>query len=127
MSAVHAAARSGIEQCRSGNGPVFIEAITVRWPGSNPLWPELATTTDLTTVWDRSKIQGPHADWLCNHDPLLRTVHELLKAGHASQDEIMKYDEQARGRIASAVSFALESPWPLTSTVADHIMAGSAK
>src|SRR5262249_59765495 len=41
--AVHAAASEAIALCRTGQGPVFLEAVTRRWPGNNPLWPEPVT------------------------------------------------------------------------------------
>ncbi len=47
-AAVHAAASDAVARCRRGEGPVFIEAMTRRWPGNNPLWPEPVTgVTDL--------------------------------------------------------------------------------
>jgi len=52
MAAVHAAASEAVARCRAGDGPVFLEAFTVRWPGSSPLWPELATVTDLAAAWE---------------------------------------------------------------------------
>jgi acetoin:2,6-dichlorophenolindophenol oxidoreductase subunit alpha len=46
--AVHAAARDAIARCRAGQGPVFLETVTKRWPGNNPLWPEPVTgATDI--------------------------------------------------------------------------------
>lgn len=127
ISAVHAAAKAGIERCRSGSGPVFIEAMTRRWPGSSPLWPEPATTTDLAAAWDPSRITGLHADWLRHHDPLLRAARELIAAGHASQEDILERDEHARARITTAVLFATESPLPSPGTVSEHVFfaAGS--
>ena len=112
VSAVHAAAIEAVQRCRDGNGPVFIEAFTTRWPGSSPLWPELATVTDLNEAWDPARIAGPHADWLRHHDPLLRAARELVAAGFASRDELMARDKDARARIAKAANFAIASPMP---------------
>jgi TPP-dependent pyruvate/acetoin dehydrogenase alpha subunit len=123
MNAVHAAAREAIERCRSGNGPVFIEAFTMRWPGSSPLWPELATVTDLDAAWDPSRIGGPHAEWSRHHDPLLRVARELVTAGYATCDELMARDKAARDRIATAAKFAIDSPMPTPATVGDHVFA----
>jgi len=123
MNAVYAAAVEAVERCRSGNGPVFIEASTTRWPGSSPLWPELATVTDLNEAWDPARIKGPHADWSRNHDPLLRSARELIAAKYISRDEIMTRDKQARDRIAKACEFAIASPMPDPATVADHVFA----
>lgn len=121
VSAVYAAATYGAARCRGGEGPVFIEAMTVRWPGSSPLWPELATTTDLTAAWDSARITGPHAEWLRHSDPLLRAIRELVAAGYASQEEVLSLGQQARARVQSAASFASESPMPLPSTVSERV------
>ena len=123
IGAVHAAATEAIKRCRAGNGPVFIEAFTMRWPGSSPLWPELATVTDLNQAWDASLIVGPNADWVRHHDPLLRAARELVAAGHASRDELMARDKDARSRVAAAANFAIESPMPAPATVTNHVFA----
>jgi pyruvate dehydrogenase E1 component alpha subunit len=123
IGAVHAAAIEAVGRCRSGNGPVFIEAFTTRWPGSSPLWPELATVTDLEAAFDPARIVGPHADWSRNHDPLLRAARELVASGHASRDELLARDKDARSRIAAAADFAIKSPMPAPATVGDHVFA----
>ena len=123
ISAVHAAAIEAVQRCRGGNGPVFIEAFTTRWPGSSLLWPELATVTDLIQAWEPDRIAGPHADWLQHHDPLLRAACELVAQGHASRNEVMARDAAARRRIAEAMTFAVESPMPAPETVFDGVFA----
>ena len=123
ISAVHAAASEAVQRCQSGNGPVFIEAFTTRWPGSSPLWPELATVTDLEAAWDSTRIGGPHANWSRHHDPLLRAARELVAAGFATRDELMVRDKDARSRIAAAAKFAVDSPTPVPATVGDHVFA----
>jgi pyruvate dehydrogenase E1 component alpha subunit len=123
INAVHAAAIEAVQRCRAGNGPVFIEAFTLRWPGSSPLWPELATVTDLNEAWDPSLIKGKNADWSRQHDPLLRAARELTASGHASRDEIMKRDKEARDRIAKACEVAIASPMPDPATVGQHVFA----
>ncbi len=123
IGAVHAAAVEAITRCRAGEGPVFIEAFTTRWPGSSPLWPELATVTALNEAWEPERISGPNADWLRYHDPLLRAARELVEAGFASRDELLARDKAARARIAQAAEFAVESPMPDPATVAEHVFA----
>lgn len=121
--AVHAAAMEAVRRCRAGEGPAFIEAFTERWPGSSPLWPKLATVTDLSQAWDPGRIGGPHADWLRLHDPLLRAARDLVAQGHATRDDVMARDLAARGRIAEAVTFAVNSPMPLPETALDGVFA----
>ncbi len=123
INAVHAATVEAIERCRSGHGPVFIESFTTRWPGSSPLWPELATVTDLNEAWDPARIAGPNADWVRHHDPLLRAARELVAAGHASRDELMARDKDKRARMAAAATFAIESSLPAPATVHNHVFA----
>ena len=123
MNAVHKAAVEAVARCRAGNGPVFIEAFTTRWPGSSPLWPELATVTDITEAWEPERINGPNADWVRHHDPLLRAARELVEAGYALRDDVMSRDNAARARIAAAAEYAIASPMPDPATVADHVFA----
>jgi TPP-dependent pyruvate/acetoin dehydrogenase alpha subunit len=123
ISAVHKAATDAVAHCRAGNGPVFIEAFTTRWPGSSPLWPELATVTDLTEAWEPERISGPNADWVRHHDPLLRAARELLEACYTTRDELLARDKAARQRMAAAAEYAVESPMPDPATVADHVFA----
>jgi TPP-dependent pyruvate/acetoin dehydrogenase alpha subunit len=123
MSAVYAAAVDAIERCRTGNGPVFIEAFTMRWPGSSPLWPTLATTTDLTQAWEPGRIVGPHADWIDKHDPLLRAARELVARNYATQANLMEYDNEIRRELAAATTFAVDGTMPAPDTVMNHVFA----
>jgi pyruvate dehydrogenase E1 component alpha subunit len=112
-AAVHAAMRDAIERARSGGGPSFIEARTVRWPGNKPLWPQLLTgPTDVRYAWDPDRIEGEHATWWREQDGLLRFIRELLTADALSREAIEALDEEARDEMARAMTFALESPYP---------------
>src|SRR5215831_3807269 len=67
-AAMHAAASDAVARCRRGEGPVFIEAMTKRWPGSNPLWPEPATgVTDIGMATGERQASGGHRDWIEQH------------------------------------------------------------
>jgi TPP-dependent pyruvate/acetoin dehydrogenase alpha subunit len=122
-AAVYAAACEAVQRCRAGAGPVFIEAFTLRWPGSAPLWPELATTFDLDQAWDPALIIGPHADWTRSHDPLLPAARNIVAQRFATPAQLKARDEAARGRIAAAVSFAIESPMPAPETAFAGVFA----
>ena len=123
IAAVYKAATEATKRCRTGQGPAFIEAFTVRWPGSSPLWPEPATVTDLNEAWDPARIKGPHAAWVRDHDPLLRTARDIVAYGYASRDELMARDTDARARVDAGATFAIESPMPLSETVHEHVFA----
>lgn len=122
--AVRAVAEGAIAQCRDGKGPVFIEAVTKRWPGSNPLWPEAATgTTDLRMASGEVAPNGEHADWLEHHDPVLRLGRQLASRGEDAIARLTALDRQVQARIDAAVAFALESPLPAAETAFDHVFA----
>ena len=79
-AAAFAAIRDAVDHCRAGKGPFFVEAVTKRWPGNNPLWPEPVTgATDIGMATGEAKPSGEHADWLEHHDPVLRLGRALAK------------------------------------------------
>jgi acetoin:2,6-dichlorophenolindophenol oxidoreductase subunit alpha len=122
--AVHAAASDAVARCRAGEGPVFIEAVTKRWPGNNPLWPEPVTgTTDIRMATGEIAPSGVHADWLEHHDPVLRLGRIVVGQGADAVTRLVKFDADARARIAAAVTFALGSPFPAAETAFDQVFA----
>jgi TPP-dependent pyruvate/acetoin dehydrogenase alpha subunit len=122
--AVHAAASDAIARCRAGQGPVFIEVVTKRWPGNNPLWPEPVTgTTDIRMATGEITPTGEHADWLEQHDPVLRLGRSLAEQGTDAAARLVKLDADARARIDAAVTFALASSFPAAETAFDHVFA----
>ena len=122
-AACYAAIGDAVKTCRAGRGPAFVEAVTRRWPGSNPLWPEPATDpTDLRMATGEARPSGEHADWLERHDPVLRLARELARDPVAIA-RIRSLDEATRGRIEAAVQFALASALPAAATAFDHVFA----
>lgn len=122
VEAVYAAASDAVGRLRDGEGPYFLEAISERWPGSRPLWPELLTgVTDLSMAWDETKISGEHADWIRNHDPVLKYARELLTAAHLKQKDVLALDEEINGRMEEARSLAIESPLPQAETALEGV------
>lgn len=124
VSAVHGAMTAAVRRARNGGGPGFIEAMTERWPGSQPLWPEPATLTDLRSAWEPSRLSGPHARWLRDHDPVLRFARQLTASGACSRDDLLALDEQIRGRMAAAAEFAVAAPYPAAATARSGVFAG---
>ena len=89
----------------------------------SPLWPTAATLTDLNQAWDAGLIKGPHAPWVRDHDPLLRAARDIVALGYGSKDEVMIRDADARARIETGASFAIESPMPSPETVHNFVFA----
>jgi acetoin:2,6-dichlorophenolindophenol oxidoreductase subunit alpha len=123
-AAAYAAATDAVARCRAGAGPVFIEAMTRRWPGSNPLWPEPATgTTDIGMATGEAAAEGEHRDWLDDHDPVLRLGRSLANSGRNAIARMHEIDRATRSRIDAAVTFALDSPLPSAATAFAHVFA----
>lgn len=122
--AVHVAMAEAIARARSGEGPTFIEARTVRWPGNRPLWPQLVTgATDLALAWEPERIGGEHATWWREQDGLLRFARELLLANIVTRFEVAAMDKAAIDEMERAVAFALESPYPDPAEALEHVYA----
>ncbi|MCC6224633.1 MAG: thiamine pyrophosphate-dependent dehydrogenase E1 component subunit alpha [Thermoleophilia bacterium] len=113
--AVHEAMAAAIERARGGGGPTFIEAQTVRWAGSKPLWPELRTgRTELDMAWGARSTGGEYRAWYEQEDGLLGYTRELLTAGHVTPDDVLALDREVCAQIDAAVQFGLDSPFPPT-------------
>ncbi|MEZ4595559.1 MAG: thiamine pyrophosphate-dependent enzyme [Chloroflexota bacterium] len=122
--AVHEAMAVAVGRARTGGGPSFIEARTVRWPGNRPLWPQLLTgETDVAFAWDASRIPAEYARWWGEQDGLLRYLRELLAAGHVTPDAATAIDVEAREEMVAAMTFALESPYPRPEEALEHVFA----
>jgi acetoin:2,6-dichlorophenolindophenol oxidoreductase subunit alpha len=123
--AISAAAIAAIAKCRGGNGPVFIESVTKRWAGSNPLWPVLSTgETDIRMATGEAPIAGEHADWYRWHDPVLRLARTLAAQGTDAVGRIHFYDAEIREDMKRAMQEALESALPEPATALLDVFAG---
>jgi pyruvate dehydrogenase E1 component alpha subunit len=101
-----------VEKIRRGEGPQFVEAQTVRFPGSETNWPTVPVKTDTTLAWDVSSAPEKAREWYRSCDPLLIYIRELVDAKQASKDEIAAIERQVKTEIAAAVEFAVNSPYP---------------
>jgi len=109
---VHSTVAAAVEKLRRGEGPQFIEAQTVRYPGSETNWPTLPVTTDTALAWDVTSVPDKAREWYRNADPLLIYIRELVQAKQASRDEIAAIESKVKTEIAAAVEFAVHSPFP---------------
>jgi pyruvate dehydrogenase E1 component alpha subunit len=124
VAAVHDAMTRAIARARALEGPTYVEAQTVRWPGSRPLWPQLITgATDLAMAWDPARIGEEYQAWYERQDALLRFVRELLGAGITTRDDVVAIDVAARDEMAAAVRFALDTPYPEPQEALEHVYA----
>src|SRR5918998_933135 len=111
--AVYKTAAWAVDRIRRTGAPVFIEAKLERWPGSHQLKPEFTTgRTDIRMAFEPAKISGPHADWIRQHDPVLRYLGVLLREKVLSEGETEKIDRRVDEQMKRARAYAEESPFP---------------
>lgn len=109
---VHATISEAVEKIRRGEGPQFVEAQTVRFPGSETNWPTVPRPTETALAWDVSNVPEKAREWYRSCDPLLIYIRELVEERRASRDEIAAIESRVKSEIAAAVDFAVNSPYP---------------
>ncbi len=109
---VDAAVREAVAKIRRGEGPQFIEALTVRWPGSETNWPVVVQNTDTSLAFDVSGVPEKVREWYLSCDPLLIFIRELVESQQATRAEIENLETKVKAEIAEAVAFAVASPNP---------------
>jgi TPP-dependent pyruvate/acetoin dehydrogenase alpha subunit len=108
VAAVHEAALSAVARCRSGEGPVLIEALTYRWHGhyegdAQPYKPQ-----DEADAW--------HA-----RDPLVLAEERLEAEGLATAEQCTAVRDEAVERVEAAVDFARSAPVPSAEEAYAHV------
>lgn len=109
---VHATVAAAVGKIRGGEGPQFIEAQTVRYPGSETNWPTVPRPTETSLAWNVSSVPEKAREWYRSCDPLLIFIRELVDGSQATAEEIMAIERQVQNEIAAAVEFAVNSPYP---------------
>jgi acetoin:2,6-dichlorophenolindophenol oxidoreductase subunit alpha len=113
-----------VARCRKGDGPIFVEAMTRRWAGSAPLWPELLTgVTDLKMATGEVSTAGEHRQWYEVNDPVLKLARRLLAIPGSSRERLFAIDEKIKARMAQAERFAIDSPMPAPESALQHVFA----
>jgi TPP-dependent pyruvate/acetoin dehydrogenase alpha subunit len=113
-----------VARVRASGEPIFIEALSDRWPGNNFGHPAMITgKTEISMIWDDRSVKGDHADWFKVHDPIFRFGRSLIADGVATQDQIAGMDRAAVDTMAEAKAFALSSPFPDLDTISDYVLA----
>lgn len=93
---VYEQTKEAVEICKSGKGPVLIEAKTFRHGGHH--------VNDPGAYMPKDKL-----DYYLSHDPLAISRDYLIKLGKASEKEIEKINNAVEEDIESAIEFAKDS------------------
>lgn len=113
---VYRTASNAIQECRRGNGPVFIEFLTYRQRGH---------------VGPDDNIQGTHTDirpteeveaWM-KKDPITRLEKYLLENSLASQQYLDEIHRTAKHEVEEALTFARNSPFPKQEELHHYVYA----
>ena len=113
---VYDASLLAVENCRRGNGPVFMEFMTYRCRGH---------------VGPDDNVQGLHTDirppdeldrWLAK-DPIKRLEHYLLERGLMDEPALQHIREEAAHEVREAIAYAHNSPRPKREEFTDHVFA----
>jgi TPP-dependent pyruvate/acetoin dehydrogenase alpha subunit len=113
---VYECACKAVEQCREGNGPVFVECLTYRLRGH---------------VGPDDNIQGAHTDirpkdeiekWR-KKDPLIRFEQYLRKNNIFSSDRWAEIKQSVTTEVEEAYSYSVNSPYPPREDLQDYVFA----
>jgi TPP-dependent pyruvate/acetoin dehydrogenase alpha subunit len=109
VEAVYAAAEKGVEQARSGGGPVFIEAVTYRFRGHYGGDPEHTyRTPEEVNAW-REKC------------PIARARQHLIDLD-CEVSELETLEKQVIEELEADQAWALEQPFPTVDQATDHVI-----
>ncbi|MEZ4769373.1 MAG: thiamine pyrophosphate-dependent dehydrogenase E1 component subunit alpha [Caldilineales bacterium] len=108
--AVYETTKEAVEHARSGGGPVFIEAMTYRLFGH--------MVGDTQPYRSKEEV----AEWRAR-DPITAFPQRLIDEFGFSPDEIAEIEAEVADEMEEIKRFALESPWPDVSEIAEHVFA----
>jgi len=111
---VYRQTREAVEQCRRGEGPVFIEFMTYRHKGH--VGPNDNIQGTLTDIRPQQEIE----QWL-DKDPVARFEKYLLRTGMATDAELKKMQEAVGREVDASHELAMQSPLPGESELLAHV------
>jgi pyruvate dehydrogenase E1 component alpha subunit len=110
LLAVREASAEALKKVRSGDGPVFLEAMTYRFRGHS--------MADPVAYRETSEVE----EWRVN-DPIERFKSFSLAEGLMSEDELAQIDREVIETIEEVVEFAKNSPEPELDSLWDNVYA----
>ena len=126
VRAVDAIFSECINRVRNTSSPIFIEALTERWPGNYYSYPRLVTgVTQISMAWDEMDIPEENSNWFSLHDPVLRFARQLIDDGTMTFGDIAEVDKDTTQIVKKACKFALSSPEPVIDDINKHVLAAA--
>jgi pyruvate dehydrogenase E1 component alpha subunit len=102
--AVHEGVARAVKRAREGGGPTLLEIKTYRYKGHSISDPQKYRTKEEVEEYKQ-------------RDPIQQVLNTILAKKYASQEELNAIDKRVADKVAAAVKFAEESPWPDNSEV----------
>lgn len=113
VEAVYQAFGEAAKKARAGEGPTLIEGKTYRWTGHH-----VGDPGNGIAYRSREEMES----WK-NKCPLLRAEKKMLKTGLLSPEEVEEIKAEIRAKVAEAVIFAKNSPFPAPQEVTEDVFA----
>jgi len=113
VKTVHATALKLVESARSGAGPAFLQCHTYRFHGHH--------VGDIDRSYYRSKKE--EAEWKSGRDPVKLLADWLEKNKLADGKLFQRIENEVAAEIKTAVTFALNAPFPDLNEVDQHVYA----
>ena len=104
VSTVYQAALQAVEECRSGNGPVFLECMTYRWREHVGPYYDYELDKTYRTVEELE-------EWK-SRCPVERSAVHLLTEGLATKEDLERWSHEVDEEVQQAVAEAKDSAWP---------------
>jgi TPP-dependent pyruvate/acetoin dehydrogenase alpha subunit len=111
VEVVHAAASGAIAACRTGDGPVLLEAQTYRWHGHYEGDAQPYKPVQEAELWKA-------------RDPLEQAARAILAAGSTSSEALEVAREHAAAAVEQAVARAREAATPDLQEAYAHVLVG---
>jgi len=96
---VHEAVKEAAERARKGDGPTLLEFRTYRYKGHSMSDPQKYRTKEEVEEYKQ-------------RDPIEQVRATILENNILSEDDIKGIEKEVKQKVADAVKFAEESPWP---------------
>ncbi|MBM3933849.1 MAG: pyruvate dehydrogenase (acetyl-transferring) E1 component subunit alpha [SAR202 cluster bacterium] len=110
VAAVREATAEALKRVRTGDGPVFIEAMTYRFRGHS--------MSDASYYRESSEVEREQV-----RDPIPAFKKLAVTEGLISEKELAQIDKEVEAAVTESIKFANESPNPPMEALFEHIIA----